>query len=689
MIKFTRIIKDDAGKWNSFSTIDSSLFLDALNKETKSGYISLFRKVYDSLSSPERYVHRNKIPEICFQAEYGRRRNGVVFLKAYNGLVALQVEQLNNDIEMEHVKHQAALNPQTVMAFTGCDAHSVVVLVKVSLPQGDLPVGMEDAQLFHAVAYQLAVRAYSPILPYPITIVQPTLDRSIPMSLDEKPYVNPAPVPFILEQPTVMPDDDLQEVRKKNHLLRMEGVDGFVRFHKMFQAAMRKALDEMDGVVGPDRELVYLTAAARQCARAGIPEEEATRKLLIHEYGLEEADVRAAVRLEYEKTKPQRSRSIPRRQQVAFKLEEFIRRRYKVRFNEVKQVTEYCVNESIQVPMRELSRRDINTISHEAALEGVNATTKEVAELLESDFVKRYNPIEEWLFGLPQWDGHDHIGDLLQRVPTDNPYWMELGRRWFLSMVAHWYKFEWEYANSTAPILVGAQGYRKSTFCKLILPPEFRSYYADSIDFRDDNEAERFLSRFLLINIDEYDKLSERQVALVKHIFQKTEVAMRQMHSENIAKRRRYASFIGTTNEAAILRDPTGSRRYLCLNVTAPIDVTPNVNYQQLYAQAMALIPGKERCYINEEDEALIREQNRGFQMQMPLEQIFLDFYQVPVDLDDGEWVRPTEIMAQLKQHPVFVSGMNNFKTLNTVLTQLNAHKRRIKTGMVYLLKKR
>ena len=50
-------------------------------------------------------------------------------------------------------------------------------------------------------------------------------------------------------------------------------------------------------------------------------------------------------------------------------------------------------------------------------------------------------------------------------------------------MVAHWRGYDKQHANSTSPLLVGAQGTRKSTFCRDLIPPELRGYYTDSIDF--------------------------------------------------------------------------------------------------------------------------------------------------------------------------------------------------------------
>lgn len=76
------------------------------------------------------------------------------------------------------------------------------------------------------------------------------------------------------------------------------------------------------------------------------------------------------------------------------------------------------------------------------------------------------------------------------------------------------------YANSTSPILVGPQAYRKSTFCRLILPPCLQAYYTDSIDFSRKRDAELYLNRFLLINMDEFDQISIAQQPFLKHILQ-------------------------------------------------------------------------------------------------------------------------------------------------------------------------
>ncbi len=89
-------------------------------------------------------------------------------------------------------------------------------------------------------------------------------------------------------------------------------------------------------------------------------------------------------------------------------------------------------------------------------------------------------------------------------------------------MVPHWRGYDKKYANSVSPLLVGGRKGREN------LPlPEYnatfeRSYYTDSIDFSRKKDAELYLNRFALINIDEFDQVSSTQQGFLKHILQKS-----------------------------------------------------------------------------------------------------------------------------------------------------------------------
>lgn len=681
MFKFTVSTKDTGRGQSTVSRMDFGCFTESLKTDVGAKYINKFREACPYIvGHPERFDYIDRIPRVCVAAEYVHQRDGQLAFRAYNGLLLLEVDGLANAVEVEAVKREASILPQTMAAFMGSCGTSVKLLVRATLPDGTLPRAEHDAALFHAHAYQLAVRYYAPSLSYQLTVVPPRLDMSFRRTMDDKPYINLKAMPLVLEQPMSMPTDDfsLMNVDERS---RGERPLDFYTCGRLFDAAFHNALRDLDGwTVGQDTAELEV-CAAQYCCRAGLPEEETVYRL----HGMfregDEAEQRARVRNVYEMHHRTGCTSgMPKKQEAALRLREFIPRRYDVRYNEVTGCYEYRVRRSIRFTYKEMDEADYNTIVHEAAVEGIEAFASEVKSLIRSNYTPHYNPVEHYLTReVGTWDGRDRIGQLARMVPTKHPYWTELFRRWFLSMVAHWMGYDSAHGNSTAPILIGPQGYRKSTFCRTILPPEFAAYFTDSIDFRNNVEAERHLGRFLLINIDEFDQLSDKQFAYVKHLFQKPVVNMRRAYSQKIEAVRRYASFMGTSNQHEILRDHTGNRRYICVEVTAPIRTEEPLDYHQLYAQAMHLIASGERYWIDDTDEAHINEVNRQFDERSPLEELLSTCFRMPLPGED-EWYTSQEVLDTLRRQPGFNARMDSVKLLARVLTKWGVERDRTRT---------
>lgn len=113
---------------------------------------------------------------------------------------------------------------------------------------------------------------------------------------------------------------------------------------------------------------------------------------------------------------------------------------------------------------------------------------------------------------------------------------------------------------------------------------------------------------------------------------------------------RRYATFIATSNNFNILTDPTGSRRFICIEVTDTIDYTQPIDYEQLYAQAMEALANGERYWFTHEEETEIVANNRQFQQIPPEEQLFLQYFRLPKKNEAGEFLLSIEILGRIKQ---------------------------------------
>lgn len=626
--------------------------------------------------------------QVVTQAAMRKQKGKAAFVE-YTGIVPLLVEGLVRDDEFETLSHEAQIMPQTFAVFRAQNNRSMLLLVRTTLPDGTLPKSEADAALFHAQAYQKAVMSYAPALSYRISIVEPLLDKGINLWPDPAPYYNPDALALLLEQPTSMPESLQRGSETERALQKGEpSVESYITMKMLFDAAMNGAIIDMGGDIKNDQREELLVKTVTNCVMSGIPEEETFHLIKPHFYGYDPLELRMTITNIYMMNeKVAVSPLMPSHQRRSIMMERYLQNRYEFRFNTLLDSVEYRQNQSLDFMFVPLTKRGICTIRHEAATNGITAQESDFNAYLGSDYIRKYNPVDNYLSHLPVWDGKDHIGQMADMVPNEHPHWKRLFSQWFLSMVAHWMNIDDEHSNNSAPVLVGNQGYRKSTFCRNILPPEMRQYYNDRIDFDTKKDAERSLTRFMLVNIDEFDQLTESQMGFVKYLFQETSVKARRMYSGLIETRRRYASFICTTNHTDILRDITGNRRFICVNVTAPIRTDIQIDYAQLYSQAVTLINQHQRYWLNDEDEALISEHNIMFLAHSPIEEILQSMFVIPEENEPGTWMTLPDIMGVIRKSPAYTARINNLSNLGKALRRLNAINRHTKAGNVYWLK--
>lgn len=682
-------IRDD-GKVNTLRTLKIEQLVEQMKVETKARLVSAMREVLPYILPGDKNDYVQKVPKLLPAAAF-IRKNGIMTMSEYNGIVMLQVNNLSGLMEADAVKERVKELPQTYLAFTGSSGKSVKIWVRFTYPDDLLPVGREQAELFHAHAYRLAVKFYQPQLPFDIDLKEPSLEQYCRLTYDPDLYFNPEAMPIYMKQPMAMPTEMTYREQVQTEASPLQRLaPGYESHHALsvlFEAAFARALDEQqDGYSLGDDIHSLLVCLAGHCFRAGIPEEDTVRWTRAH-YRLPEDDflIRETVRNVYRTSKgfADKSSLLPE-QLFVMQMDEFMKRRYEFRFNQLTSQVECRQRNSFDFYFRPVDRRLMASITMNAQYEGLKLWDKDVVRYLNSDRVPLYQPVEEFLYGLPHWDGKDHIGDLAKRVPCDNPHWAQLFRRWFLSMVAHWRGMGKSHANSTSPILVGPQAYRKSTFCRLILPPCLQAYYTDSIDFSRKRDAELYLNRFLLINMDEFDQIGINQQSFVKHILQKPVVNTRRPNASAVEELRRYASFIGTSNHKDLLTDTSGSRRYIGVEVTGVIDVVRPIDYEQLYAQAMAALYHNERYWFDEKEEAILTEANQEFEQSPAIEQLFLVYYRVAEDEEEGEWLLAADLLQRIQKASKMKFSPGQVNYFGRILQRLGVQSYRKTRGVYY-----
>lgn len=681
-------IRDD-GKVNTLRTLKIEQLVEQMKMKTKAQLVLTMREILPYILPGDSNEHVRKVPKLLPAAVFVRK-DGVTSLAEYNGLVMLQVNGLTGRMEADDVKERMKELPQTYLAFTGSSGKSVKLWVRFTYPDNKLPDTCEQAELFHAHAYRLAVKYYQPQLPFNIELKEPLLEQYCRLSFDPDLYFNPDAMPIYLKQPGSMPGETTYRERVRAETSPLQrlapGYESYEALSVLFEAALTRALEEQKEYQPGDDMQSLLIRLAEHCFRVGIPAEDTVRWARAH-YCLpkDEFLIRETVKNVYSMCEGLADRSsLSAEQLFVMRTDEFMKRRYEFRFNVLTTGIEYRERNTFNFYFRPVDKRVLASITMNAMYEGIKLWDKDVVRYLNSDRVPLYQPIEEFLYALPRWDGKDHIGDLARRVPCNNPYWASLFRRWFLSMVAHWRGMDKRHANSTSPLLIGPQAYRKSTFCRLILPPCLQAYYTDSIDFSRKRDAELYLNRFLLINMDEFDQIGLNQQSFLKHILQKPVVNTRRPNASAVESLRRYASFIGTSNHKDLLTDTSGSRRFIGIEVTNVIDVTRPIDYDQLYAQAMAALYNNERYWFDEKEEAMMTEANQEFEQSPAIEQLFQVYFQAAEEEEEGEWLLAADILQRIQKASKMKFSPRQVSHFGRILQKLGVKSRRKTHGVYY-----
>ena len=327
-----------------------------------------------------------------------------------------------------------------------------------------------------------------------------------------------------------------------------------------------------------------------------------------------------------------------------------------------------------------------------ALMQGIKCWDKDIRRYVNLEDIEQYDPLNEFLESLPKWDGEDRLTPLTQRIPTDYAEGPELFHLWMRSMVAMWLGKGQLTGNALVPLLIGRQGCGKSSFCRILLPYNLRDYYNDRINFKNENDLNLGLTSFGLINLDEFDKIIQRQQIVLKYLVSTADLKYRPPYGKAYSEHRRFASFIGTTNEMMPLTDPSGARRFVCVRVEGDIDFRSPVNYLQLYAQLLHEIQAGERYWPTREQVQQLIRRNLKYQQISGLGEMLLSVIERPANDEDGQWMSLKDLSALLKQtFKGFKEEVGIFRKIGFFLSrpEFQFKSKHLNTGTAYWVKVR
>lgn len=262
---------------------------------------------------------------------------------------------------------------------------------------------------------------------------------------------------------------------------------------------------------------------------------------------------------------------------------------------------------------------------------------QKIEDALNLEFERNaYHPVRNYLSSL-KWDGVQRVETMLSDYfgAPDDLYHREAIRCVMVAGVKR--IFEPGCKFDLVLTLVGGQGVGKSTFVKKLGVDWFSDTF---LGVEGTKAMEQINSGVWVMEIAELAGLKKSEVEPIKQFISKGEDTFRPAYGKTVETYKRQCIFIGTTNDENFLRDPTGNRRFL------PVDVRPDrikkstkfdmdrKEVDQLWAEAYQMYRKGVKTYMSDEAEELAKIEQQGHTLVDERTGLIERYLETPIPVD-------------------------------------------------------
>ena len=244
------------------------------------------------------------------------------------------------------------------------------------------------------------------------------------------------------------------------------------------------------------------------------------------------------------------------------------------------------------------------------------------------------DPVIDWLESLPAWDGTERIPTMFIEAmgADDTPLNRATAIAFMVGAVRRPYhpgcQHDW------APVLTGAQGAGKSTFCKELTPTEYRWHTSIASLENERQRQSESVDTAWIVEFEEFNVRGEDST--IKSFISAYKDTYRRPYEKSASDNERPWVGIATTNDygtGVLPDDATGNRRYVAIAINTPgatreaqsshVREYLERSRDQLWAEALVRERRGERNYLGGTFEAMQDEANAQYaKANEPLEDI-------------------------------------------------------------------
>lgn len=258
-----------------------------------------------------------------------------------------------------------------------------------------------------------------------------------------------------------------------------------------------------------------------------------------------------------------------------------------------------------------------------------NVNKSDVRDMINSEATPTVNPLNEF-FSVKEFET-GNIEKYADCIFPQTPYNRWAFKKWLVGSVHNWVSpiHETKVSPLTLVLCGQKQGTGKTSFFRNLLPKDLKKYLIEHrIDAKDKDSIYNLVKGLLVLD-DEFGGLATKDVKDFKKIADANQIDIRLPYSAFYSKMKRKAGLCGTSNESDILKDVTGNRRILPINVQSiNYDAMVKINTDDLWREVYDLYRKDFDWKIYSLEDTNYLNQNTSVNLEvLPVEEIFFNYY--------------------------------------------------------------
>ncbi len=301
-------------------------------------------------------------------------------------------------------------------------------------------------------------------------------------------------------------------------------------------------------------------------------------------------------------------------------VQNFIYKQHKIRKN--------TITKKYEIDGQEMKDKHFNDLYLKSRMTfDDNAVTFDLClRIIMSSATNEFNPIQDYIEKNAYRNSTGNIKKIIDCIISKTPMKEIWIKKWLLSIIACYEGFPVR----SVLCLTGGQNTGKTEFFRRLMPSALRPYYAESnMDKGKDDEL--LMCENLIVMDDEMGGKSKQDEKRFKELTSKNFFSLRAPYAKANEHFKRLALLCGTTNEKAVINDPTGNTRILPIEVDSiNHELYNSVNKDELFMELYREYTMGTEWQLNKEEVKILMEVSEEFET-IPFErELILKLFEIP-----------------------------------------------------------